>query len=274
VDGQQRLWSIWEFIDDQIPYQTARGRVFFSEMTSAERRVIKNYTFQITVFDDADEDYLRELFVRLQLGLLLNTGEKLHAATGKMKNFVFGPLSNHRFIKHLGIPTRRYAKETLAAQISINSFSLDKNKQFARTRYEDLSNFFIEYADPKGPELTRFNEQTRHILNNLDTLWHCFGSETKDLKNRSYILSVYLFTETRGINNNEDRPFVDFIFLLWKRLREEANKGMDRRNRELYTFQSYLSSAPGEQYQIAGRDKQLRNFFEHYKLRKKIVGDS
>ena len=225
------------------------------------------------MFEDADEDYLRELFVRLQLGLLLNTGERLHAASGKMKDFVFGPVSNHKFIRHLGIPERRYAKETLCAQICINSFSLEKTKQFARTRYEDISAFFIEYADPRGPDATLFNDQKRYIINNLDRLWGCFGSQTKDLKNRSYILSVYLVLETRGLKDNEERPFVEFVFRLWRRLREEAHKGMDRANRDLYTFQSYLSSAPGEPYQIEGRDKQLRDFFEFYKEKKKIKGD-
>jgi hypothetical protein len=273
IDGQQRLWSIWEFVDDEYPYPDSGG-VLFSKMSAAQKRAIREYTLQVTVFEDADDDYLRELFVRLQLGLLLKSGERLNAATGKMKNFVFGQVSNHRFIEHLGISPRRFAKQTLAAQICINSFSLDKTKQFSRTRYEDLSSFFIEYSDPRGSEQTRFTEQTRYIINNLDTLWDYFGSETKELKNRSYILSVYLFVETRGIKDDEGKLFVDFIFRLWSRLREEAKKGMDRKNRELYTFQSYLSSAPGEPYQIEGRDKKLREFFEFYKSKKKIMGDA
>ena len=158
-------------------------------------------------------------------------------------------------------------------QICINSFNLEKTKQFARTRYEDISAFFIEYADPKGQELTIFNDQTRYIINNLDTLWGCFGSETKNLRNRSYILSIYLFVETHGLKDNEEKPFTAFIFRLWKRLREEAQKGMDRRNRELYNLQSYLSSAPGEPYQIEGRDKKLREYFEFFKQNGKIKGD-
>jgi hypothetical protein len=277
VDGQQRIWSILEFLDDGYSYQ-AQGRgeerkLLFSEMTTLQRRAIKNYAFQITAFDDAEEDYLRELFVRLQLGLLLNTGERLHAATGKMKNFVFGPLFKHKFISNLGIPVRRFAKETLCAQICINAFSLEKTKEFARTRYEDLSNFFIEYADPRGADLAFFNDQTRYVINTLDILWGCFGSETKELKNRSYILSIYLFVDRHGLKDSEWRDFTNFVFKLWKRLREEAKKGIDRQNRELYSFQSSLSSAPGEPYQIEGRDKKLVEFFEFYKSKKRIKGD-
>lgn len=104
-------------------------------------------------------------------------------------------------------------------------------------------------------------------------MWGCFGNEARELKNRSYILSVFLYVEVHGLKDNEEKPFVEFVFRLWRRLREEANKGMDRKNRDLYTFQSYLSSAPGEPYQIEGRNKQLREFFEFFKEKKKIKGD-
>jgi len=160
IDGQQRLWSIWEFVDNIFPYRASGRRLLFSQLSAAEKRTIKDCTLQITVFEDAEEDYLRELFVRLQLWLLLNTGERLHAATGKIKNFVFGQMVSHDFIGKLGIPERRYAKETLCAQICINVFSLEKTKLFARTRWEDLGAFFSEYANPQGADIARFRDQT------------------------------------------------------------------------------------------------------------------
>jgi hypothetical protein len=207
------------------------------------------------------------------LGLLLNTGERLHAETGKMKNFVFGALADHKFIKAIGIPVRRYAKQTLCAQISINSFAREKQKAFSRTRYEDLSNFFKEYADPQGKDLEFFKSQTKSISNILDRLWECFGESSKNLKNRMYILSIYLFVEDHAVPKKEEKTFSEFIFLLWKRLKEEAALGIDRKNRELYSFQSYLSSAPGEEYQIARRHEKLQNYYAYYKAREKIRGD-
>jgi hypothetical protein len=123
VDGQQRLWSIWEFIDDEYEYASDGKSRKFSQLPSSMRSTILNYVLQITIFDDAPDEYLRMLFVRLQLGLLLVTGEKLHAASGAMKDFIFGKLKGHKFIQSLNVPSRRYAKETLGAQISINSFS-------------------------------------------------------------------------------------------------------------------------------------------------------
>jgi Protein of unknown function DUF262 len=273
VDGQQRLWSIWEFLDGEFQYRVDGQKRYFSELTPTQQEAIRDYNLQVTIFNDADEDYLRDLFVRLQLGLLLNTGEKLHAETGKMKNFVFGTLAEHKFIKSLGIPVRRYAKQTLCAQICINSFTKEKLKIFARTRYEDLNSFFKEYADPQGKDLDLFRTQTKRIPSVLDRLWECFNDKTEDLKNRSYILSIYLFVEERGLNRNEEKLFSNFIFLLWRRLKDEARLGIDRKNRELYSFQSYLSSAPGEQYQIQRRHEKLMEYYEYFKAKHKIKGD-
>ena len=169
VDGQQRLWSIWEFLDDLYPYRTDGKGQLFSRISPAQQARILGYDFQVTEFQEADEDYLRELFVRLQLGLLLNAGEKLHAATGKMKNLVFGKLAVHPFIRHLGISERRYAKETLCAQICINSFTKAKLDVFSRTRYDDLLHFFNEYEDPRGKDLELFNKQSKRILDILNS---------------------------------------------------------------------------------------------------------
>jgi hypothetical protein len=273
IDGQQRLWSIWEFLDEIFQYQSDGKKSYFSGLTPSQQRIIRDYTFQVTVFEQADEDYLRELFVRLQLGLLLNTGERLHAGTGKMKNFVFNALAGHKFVKAIGIPARRFAKETLCAQISINSFARAKQGSFSRTRYEDLNVFFKEYADPRGKDLELFQRQTKSIYAVMDQLWGCFAESARNLRNRMYILSIYLFVEEHSVSAREGKTLTEFVFLLWRRLKEEAALGIDRENRELYSFQSYLSSAPGEEYQIERRHKKLEEYYEFYKAKKKIMGD-
>ena len=278
IDGQQRLWSVWEFLDDEYRYGTGGKRTFFSQMTPAEKQKIREYKFQATVFEEADDDYLRELFIRLQIALLLNTGEKLHAAKGKMKQLVFEKLAHRSFIEQIGISERRYAKQTLCAQICINSFNRTKLGSFKRTRYEDLRDFFIEYLDPKGKDLELFNMQSRRISDVLYQLSKCFGSKTKNLKNRSYILSIYLFIEElinhEGELSAEERKSIsNFVFLLWRRLKEESELGIARENKELYTFQTLLSIAPGEAYQIERRYQKLNELYEHFNKPGKIKDD-
>jgi len=276
VDGQQRLWAIWEFLDNEYPYVSEGKSQTFAELTAEQQKTIRNYTLQVTEFEDADDDYLRELFLRLQLGLLLVTGEKLHASTGAMKDFVFEGLANHQFIIGVKIPKRRFAKETLCAQVAINSFTRAKNGQFSRTRYEDLISFFYEYESPRGADLELFRKQTKTITAVLDGLADSFGDRVGDLTNRSYILSVYLlFEEVRGsLRSRADRgSFAEFVLALWNRLRQEIKAGFDRKNRELYVFETMVSSAPGERYQIERRHQKLLEYFAHFTKTSKIMGD-
>ncbi len=276
IDGQQRLWSIWEFLDDEYPYKYDGKSELFSNLSQTQRETIQNYELQVTVFDEADDDYLRDLFLRLQWGLLLNTGEKLHAATGKMKQFVWN-FATKPFAKNLGIPERRYARQTLCAQITLNVFTRAKIGAFARTRYEDLLHFFFEYGQPQGKELQIFQTTSKEILRVTDVLWDCFGKEAKALRSRSYILSVYLFFYEMAISGDltkaEQKRFVEFVFKLMRRVREEAKLGMNRKNRELYSFETLLSSAPGEKYQIERRHEKLRGYYDHFKKTSKIKGD-
>jgi hypothetical protein len=281
VDGQQRLWAIWDFFDNAYTVQVEGKEVTFRELKGRLKKTkdtIEKYTLQITILNDADEDYLRELFLRLQFGLLLNTGEKLHAGTGEMKDLVFDNLAKHNFVQGLGIPKKRYAPQTLCAQIVINSFTRAKLDRFERTRYEDLLHFFQEYQSPQGKDRSFFESQAKKISAVLDQLWLAFGSDAKSLRNRSYILSLYLlFEELAGndgkVSEKVRKKFADFALTLWRRLREEATKGFNRANEELYEFETYLSSAPGERYQIERRHKKLKEYYNHFKKTGEIIGD-
>jgi hypothetical protein len=280
VDGQQRLWAIWEFLDGEYGYEANGVTKKFNELDKSRREKILTYLLQFTLITDADDEYLRELFLRLQLGLLLKSGEKLNALVGSMRDFVFQNMKQSKFIGKVNIPARRYAKETLCAQIAINSFSKETIGEFSRTRFEDLKYFFDNYQKLSGNEEAIFKKQTKTILSTLQKLNDSFGDRADGLRNRSLILSIYLFVEELFETENETNfvktmpKFVTFILKFAKRLREEAKEGFRRKNEELYNFGSFLSNAPGEKYQIANRHVKLKEFFGYYLANdNKIKGD-
>lgn len=287
IDGQQRLWAIWEFIDNVYAYKTdskderlrkLEGKKF-KDLPSDFQKEILSYKLQITLIFKASEDYLRKLFLRLQLGKLLITGEKLHASVGLLKDFIFKKMVKHLFIQALKIPERRFAKQTLCAQICINSFSKENIDDFSRTRYEDLKYFFETYAHLEGKELNDFEKRCTHITNVLDILNNYFKENACKLKNRSFILSAYLYVE--GMTKTHSKQalsvvmpkFVEFTLLLLNRLKEEGQAGFSRKNKELYRLGSFLSNAPGEKYQIERRHLKLKELFEYYQRYGKIKDD-
>ena len=284
IDGQQRLWAVWGFLDNEYKYAgpsqtTTNGGKFFSRLSKTKEQQILSYKLQVVVFQNVTDDYLRQLFLRLQLGMLLVTGEKLNAQTGRMKEFIFRQLPKNAFMKGINIPKRRFALQTLGAQIAINVFSRHKTGHFARTRYEDLQYFLQEYENPKGSSLSFFSTETKQIETVLKFLAQCLGSRMTELTGRSYILSIYLLADrvleaVDTTSLQEQKKLGNFISALRKRLKEEANKGMDRTNREIYEFQTMLSSAAGEKYQIERRHNKLVEHYNFYKKKRKIKGDS
>lgn len=277
VDGQQRLWAIWDFYDGL--YKLSNGRTF-AKLKSSERTQITNYKLQITEITEASENELRLLFLRLQLGLLLNTGEKLHVLTGAVKDFVFKKMCRHHFIREtVNIPRRRFSKETLCAQICINSYHKAKSDTFFRTRFTDLEDFFMAGKNPKDKESDFLNKRFDSIRSTLSILDKYFANKGHLLKNRSFVLSIYLFVE--GLTQNKSQKeikeivpkFVKFAELFMKKLKEEIKAGFQRKNEDLYNFQSYLNNAPGERYQIVRRQKEIDKFFEYYLAKRKIKGD-
>lgn len=279
VDGQQRLWAIWQFIDNEYSCKIQGHSKRFEELDSPIQKKILSYQLQITLITDVSDDYLRELFLRLQLGLLLNTGEKLHASSGTIRNFVFKSMIKHRFIKAVTIPKRRFAKQTLCAQICLNSFSKKEVDEFSRTRYEDLRYFFEQYRKPTGRDLKFYNERSKTIVSTLDKLALHFKNNAKILRNRSMVLSVYLFAEDliKTLSDADIKKtmpkFVSFIREFSTLLKQESKAGFKRKNEELYIFESFLSNAPGEKYQIERRHKKLKEFFDYYQTSRRIKGD-
>jgi hypothetical protein len=278
VDGQQRLWAVWEFVDDKFPVGEGEyAGKFFSELPKDIKSRIADYRFQITVLSNVSNDDLRLLFLRLQFGLLLITGEKLHAATGAMKKYTFETMAAHPWIEALRMSARRFAKETLCAQFCINVVSRKRTGMFSRTRYEDLDVFFNEFAKPVGQDKVLFLEMTKEISSLLDRLEADFGEATTDLKNRSYILSILLLAHDlnsgKKLKPADVRLLADFSSHMWRRLKEEVEAGIQRQNETLFEFESQLSSAPGEKYQIERRHATLLKCFDSFSKKRKLPGD-
>jgi len=268
VDGQQRIRSIIEFLDGDLSLPPPDGRKW-DRLTPVERDRIEKYTLTIAVITNATDDELRLLFLRLQLGATLNAGEKLHAAKGDMRDFVFDKGKTHPFFKKIQIPKRRFARETVLAQICINSFYSALQGSFYRARYEDLQSFFEQYA-----KLDRYKRELRRITQTLSALDEYFGERASEMENRASVVSGYLFVEELIKNGKRsDVPlFVEFYLKFLAEVRKQALLGLDyeRKYRRLLDFQTYITQAAVEKYAIEGRNKMLEEHFDYYRSHKRI----
>jgi hypothetical protein len=183
IDGQQRLRSIWEFFNgdfglprdaDPIEEYPVAGLKY--EALPDELRIrLDTYPLDIVLVEDADDDEVREMFLRLQNGTSLRAQEKRNAYPGRMRDFVRS-LASHPFFGSVKFANSRFTYDLVAAQLVClevaggpsNVKNRDLNKM-----YEEGSTFNVKCNEAKAvqkvldllakvfpektPELTRYN---------------------------------------------------------------------------------------------------------------------
>ena len=178
IDGRQRIAAIMSFLgenpedvdngfefkllneiyqDDKQPFEPLQGSGFAKLVDDSKKEdlarllVEKFQDYDLTIVQLSGSRRPEEFnlqFTRLNLGTIINSGEKLHAMVGELRDTCFsdGGIGQHAFLEMTRIPTRRFAKEQVAAQILAQVFSLEEKKEFTRTRHFDLQRLFKDHA--------------------------------------------------------------------------------------------------------------------------------
>ena len=124
VDGQQRLLTIWKFIDD--PKFTLTEKISGEKLDGINcetlpedlRDHFEGYDLDLVILSDFDDEMVRELFSRLQRGKSLTPAEKLNAYPGEIVN-TMRKIANHPFFSKFTFGTKRYRKYLIASRIMI-----------------------------------------------------------------------------------------------------------------------------------------------------------
>jgi hypothetical protein len=219
------------------------------------------------------DEELNLLFLRLQIASILNAGEKLHAMTGEMRDWIFNTAVSHDFFKKIKIPQRRYAKEQVAAQITLNVFSKRNNGEFQRSRYIDLQDLFKRYNKLSPTD----RKSIKEIENIYGEIVKHLGDKLKYVSNRAIAVSVYLFVSelTEQRKEKEIKVFAEFFVEFLRTLRWQIPKGvgMDSAYYDLLKFQTNITQAAGEKTAIQKRHDFLNRYFYFYKENGIIIGD-
>lgn len=163
VDGRQRLNAILSFANLNIADEQYNGfpitilneiyedgpelekikDMRFEELPEVFQKKFQNYEISVVILSEVDNPLeLNLFFLRLQLGQILNSGEKLNAMAGEMRDIIFKEFKNNPVFEAINVRYRRFTKEQIAAQIVLNYFSKAYTGNYHRSRYVDLLQFF------------------------------------------------------------------------------------------------------------------------------------
>lgn len=217
--------------------------------------------------DQGDEEFLREIFRRLQLGVRLNTGELLKTYTGTIRDFVYKEMGTEApFLRRTNLSEKRFSRQFTLAQICINSFSRYKTRELVRARLDDLTDCFKENYD-----LDQNDENLQRIRKVLESMDKHFGDKAESISSRAVAVSAYLFAEDLYLQKKSGliQEFAKFFVALLDEIKQNLHlltKYQSPTNTlVLEGFQKYISQASVESYAIRRRHQFLEKAFEYYR---------
>lgn len=265
IDGQQRIRAIVGFFDEDFRYDGDT----FNKLSKNQQNIIESYKLTITEVSEITEEEIRLLFTRLQLGVPLNSGEKLNAIKSNLGEFV-KTMTKKPFIVNISIPSRRFAKEQVCAQICNNSLYINKSGEYRNSKYEDLATLYRINKD-----FNTGSRRARAILRVLDKLDAVFSKEASELRNRASVVSIYLLVEKIMDKDEFDGKKIilkNFYLEFIKKIKQEVSLGIDATNHFLINYQSRVIQGADTKSSITMREESLLEAFQHYQHTKKIPG--
>lgn len=197
LDGQQRLKSIFDFIDGEFAISPKITWEFkepkkFDELEPKYQLKITDVWIKPIVVETNDEDIVSDVFMRLQEGVPLKSAEKLNAIKGEMKKAVI-KLSKHPFLQETEISKYRFNRRYLCAQLVY----LEKERKEPdsswnfKVKYKQLKKMFEEYAgyDKKASIEKLINK----VRSNFNFLNQVLGKSASIIRYNGDMISIYLF---------------------------------------------------------------------------------
>ena len=306
VDGRQRIAAIMSFLNENdhdtedagFPYKVMNeiydddqsyafaplnGRSFYEINSAALARdatatgfVQALMEYKVTVvelFESSRAEEFNLQFTRLNLGAIINSGEKLHAMVGELRDICFCELAENPFLASIDIPTRRFAREQLAAQVVAQVMAIeqaraaDRVREFVRVRHTDVQKLFKDN--------TQVSPETRTWIARIALVMNLLAEQSESgslpvLRSRAIVLSLVLLAYEKAISTTAGAEQVarfatQFVGRLrWQVSELASGLGVDESYRYLLEFQKHLTQASVEKPAVKARAECLEEAFDHW----------
>lgn len=185
VDGVQRLTAMDDFARGEfaLPKDSEYSGFKYHQLPEHIQERFDDYQLDFTVLEDCTDEEVREMFLRLQRGVRLNTAEELRAVSGDMNDFVEGLVSSRFFELTACFSKSRGASRHVAAQVTKLALN-----GVGDVRKADLMKF---YSDHRKWNPNPAANQLKTVVNWLHGV---FGDTHPVFRNRAQSVSVIYLT--------------------------------------------------------------------------------
>ena len=200
---------------------------------------------------------------------------------GELRDICFGGLAANPFLESIDIPTRRFAREQLAAQIVAQVIAIEQARaensprEFARVRHMDLQKLFKD--NMQVPSITKT------WITHLEYVMGLLAEQSNALpvlRSRAIVLSLVLLAYQKDVSTPAAaEQLARFVTKFVDRLRTQVpevatGRGVHEEYRYLLEFQKHLTQASVEKPAVKARAECLESAFDHWcQTNGKLVGD-
>ena len=220
VDGQQRLVTIFEFFDNDLPLSDTSantfGGLYYQELPDELTDAFDDYEIEFDEIEEATDEEVKEFFQRLQEGLPLTSSEKLNSVHSALRDFVMHQ-TKHPFFRKVTASNRRYGHFDIlakAAAIEIDGIEVG-------LRYDDLRAVFESQA-----AFSPRSNAAKRITRALDFGNRGFREDTTMLRNRTLVQS-FLTLVCRLIQSGEASGKEEEVAQFFERFLDELRRQVE-----------------------------------------------
>ncbi len=288
IDGKQRMTALLRFFKpepaEESPlmvrhYEKEYSYKMFKKEHPSDAKKIEDYELSFAIYKTLDDEYIREIFRRLQLGIRLNSGELLKTRTGTIRDFIYKEIGNDGpFFRNTNLSQKRFSRPFTLTQICINSFSKAKpDGEFVRARLLDIEEFF-----EKNHDLDKNDENLVRIRKVLKIMDKSFGKNAIIISSRAIAVTAYLFIEELvqegkpNLVSQFSKFFIKFLNEIKNNMELISNYEKPRNSTIMEEFQKYVLQASVEVYSVQRRHDFFKKAFNYYldsETKGKIIGD-
>lgn len=241
VDGQQRLVTILEFFENELPLADASakefGGRFYRDLPDEISDAFDDYEIEFDEIEDAtdEEEEVREFFQRLQEGLPLTSSEKLNSIHSNLRDFVMG-LTSHPLFSRIVASNRRYGHFDIVAKV----VAIEIDGIEVGLRYDDLKAVFESQK--------AFSDQSnvgKRLKSALDFVDKGFGDNASLLRNRTVVQSLLtlvcrLVQSTKA--QDQEKRVANFFVHFLKELNKQVEMGQRATDTDYLEFQRTVNA--------------------------------
>jgi hypothetical protein len=239
VDGQQRLMTIFDFQSNKLQLSEESAEEFggatYNELPEDISDAFDDFELDYDEIEDASDEEIKEFFQRLQVGLSLNSSEKLNSIHSKLRDFCRKTSEHSFFTSKTKISRKRYAHFDVVAK----SMAIELEGLSTHLRYDVLKRVF---------EGNRTFSPSSAVAKRMRTALAFLESAIVDpaqLRNRSFVQSLInlacRLVEAKAEKGNE-KVFGDFVQSFANDLTKQVELGQEATDFELIRFQSTVNA--------------------------------